>query len=74
VQTTADAQVTVTAHYKSKGAVKATVKATTADRTGRAIVPFDISAATHGFTVSIDVDAAAGGQNAACSTSFTPAA
>lgn len=70
VQTTADAQVTVTAHYKSKD----TVKATAADGTGHAVVPLDTSTAPYGVTVSVDVDAAVGGHNAACSTSFTPAA
>lgn len=70
VQTTAGVHVTVTAHLKSMDVVKATA----ADRTGRAIVPFHISAATHGFTVSVDLGAAVGGQHAACSTRFTPAA
>lgn len=69
-QTSAGAQVTVTAHYKSKD----TVHTTTASGTGQAGVPFDISTATYGFTVSVDVDASVGGQSAACSTSFTPAA
>lgn len=70
VQTAANAQVTVTAHYKSKDMVKAVA----ADGTGHAIVPFDISTATYGVAVSVDIDAAVGGQNAACATSFTPAA
>jgi hypothetical protein len=70
VQTTAGAHVIVTAHYKSKD----TVKATAADGNGHAIVPLDLSNATYGFTVSVDVDAAVGGQSAACSTSFTRAA
>jgi hypothetical protein len=70
VQTAAGAQVTVTAHYKSKD----TVKAAAADSTGHAIVPFDISTATYGFTVSVEVDASLGDQSASCSTSFTPAA
>jgi hypothetical protein len=70
VQTSAGAQVTVTAHYKSK----LTVHAATADGAGDADVPFDISTATYGFTVSVDVDASLGGQSTTCSTSFTPAA
>ena len=70
VQTAAGAQVTVTAHYKSKD----TVHTSTASGTGHAAVPFDISTATYGFTVLVDVDASVGDQSATCSTSFTPAA
>jgi hypothetical protein len=70
VQTAAGAQVTVTAHYKSKD----TVHIATADSSGHADVPFDISTATYGFTVQVDIGSSLGGQSAACSTSFTPAA
>ena len=70
VQTAAGAQVTVTAHYKTKD----TVHTATASGAGQAGVPFDISMATYGFTVSVDVHTSVGGQSAACSTSFTPAA
>jgi hypothetical protein len=70
VHTSAAAQVTVTAHYKSKD----TVHTATADGSGHADVPFDISTATYGFTVQVDVDVSAGGRSAACSASFTPAA
>ena len=70
VQTAAGAEVTVTAHYKSKD----TVHTATASPTGQAGIPFDIPTATDGFTVSVDVNAFVGGHNATCSTSFTPAA
>lgn len=70
VQTTARAEVTVTAHYKSRDVVQAAA----ADGTGHATVPFEISSVTYGFTVQVGVDAAVGGHSAACSTSFTPAA
>lgn len=70
VDTTADAHVTATARFKSMDVVKVAA----ADRTGHAIVRFDTTKATLGFAVSVEVDAAAGGQHAACSTSFTPTA
>jgi hypothetical protein len=70
VQTAADAQLTVTAHYKSKD----TVHAGTANGSGHADVPFDIATASYGFTVDVDVAVSAGGRTTTCSTSFTPAA
>jgi len=68
VQTGAGAHITVTAHYDSKDKVRNA----TASNTGQARVPIDVSMATYGFTVQVDVDASLGGQTAACSTSFTP--
>ena len=70
VQTAADAQLTVTAHYKSKD----TVHTGTADGSGHGDVPFDIATASYGFTVDVDVAVSAGGRTTACSTRFTPAA
>jgi hypothetical protein len=70
VQTTSGAQLTVTAHYKSKD----TVHAATADGSGHAGVPFDIATAGYGFTVDVDVAVSAGGRTTTCSTSFTPTA
>ena len=68
VQTAAAATVTATAHYKSTD----TSHSTTADGTGSASVPFDISRATLGYTVVVDVSVSLSGQTGACSTSFTP--
>jgi hypothetical protein len=62
----AGAAVDVTAHYKSKD----TEKTGKASSSGSANIPFDISTATIGFTV--DVDVSVDGGTASCSTSFTP--
>jgi hypothetical protein len=70
VTTGPGAQLTVTAHYKTKN----TVKTGTADASGHGSVAFDISTATYGYTVNVGVTAVAGGRTASCSTSFTPAA
>jgi len=70
VHTAAGAQITVTAHYKSKD----TVHDGAADVSGHADVPFDIATATYGFTVDVDVAVSAGARTMTCSTSFTPAA
>lgn len=68
VTTVAGAALTVTAHYKSTN----TTHSGTADSSGHASVPFNISRATVGFTVAVDVQASAGGLTSTCSTSFTP--
>ncbi|MCL6538054.1 MAG: hypothetical protein K6T28_05675 [Acidothermus sp.] len=68
VQTSPSAQVTATAHYKTKD----TVHTTTADASGRASVSFSIAGATVGYTVIVDVTAATSATSAHCTTSFTP--
>jgi hypothetical protein len=65
---TADADVTATAHYKSKD----TTHSGEAASSGTAEIPFDISTATAGFTVEVDVTVSAHGASRSCSTSFTP--
>lgn len=68
VRTSAGASVTATAHYKSKD----TTHSASADGSGRADLPFDISRATVGYPVVVDVTVSAHGTTAACQTSFTP--
>lgn len=68
VQTTAGAGVTATAHYKTSD----TTHTGTADSNGSADIPFDISRASSGYTVQVDVTVTLDSHNAACSTSFTP--
>lgn len=68
VRTAAGASVTTVAHYKTTDHQKTAV----ADGAGRATVSYDISGATPGYTVTVDVTASAGSRTANCSTSFTP--
>ena len=68
VTTAAGASLTVTAHYKSKD----TTHSATADGAGHASVPFDISRASIGYTVVVDVSVSANGHTGSCSTAFTP--
>ena len=68
VHTSAGAAVTTTAHYKSTD----TTHTGTADGSGVATIPYDISRATVGYTVVVDVTVSAGRAAASCSTSFTP--
>ena len=68
VHTAAGATVTTVAHYKTTSHQLTAV----ADASGVATVAYYISGATPGFTVEVDVSAAAGSQSAGCSTSFTP--
>jgi hypothetical protein len=67
-QTAAGASVTTVAHYKTTDHQKAAV----ASSAGQATIAYYISGATPGYTVVVDVTAAAGGRSAYCSTSFTP--
>jgi hypothetical protein len=60
--------VTATAHYKTTD----TTHQVTADSHGVADIPFRISRATPGYTVDVEVTAAAHGATRSCSTSFTP--
>lgn len=68
VRTAAGATVTTIAHYKTTSHQQTAV----ADASGLATIGYYISGATPGFTVVVDVSAAAGSQTASCSTSFTP--
>ena len=68
VHTAAGALVTTVAHYKTTDHQKTAV----ADGAGQAIVPYDISGATPGYTVTVDVTVSASSRTATCSTSFTP--
>jgi len=69
VQTAAGAAVTTVAHYKTTSHQKSA----TADTQGRATVPYDISDATKGYRVVVDVTVQRSGATSHCSTSFTPA-
>jgi hypothetical protein len=69
VHTTAGAGVTVTAHYKSKDTThEKSASGSTVD------VPFDISTATYGYPVTVDVTVSEHGASKECATSFTPEA
>jgi hypothetical protein len=68
VATSPNADVTATAHYKTTD----TTHDGTADTNGDATIPFNISSATIGFTVDVDVTVSLNSQTANCSTSFTP--
>ena len=68
VRTAAGASVTTVAHYKTTDHPKTAV----ADGAGHATVGYDVSGATPGYTVRVDVTASAGSRTAHCSTSFTP--
>ena len=69
VRTAAGAAVTTVANYKTTSHQKSA----TADTLGRATVPYDISDATRGYRVMVEVTVRASGAAAHCSTSFTPA-
>jgi hypothetical protein len=68
VRTAPSASVTVTAHYKSTD----TTHTSTANGSGYASIAFEISRATPGYTVEVDVSVRNGSGSASCSTSFTP--
>ena len=68
VSTAPGAGASATAHYKTTD----TTHAATADQSGYASIAFDISGATVGYTVQVDVTVSLSGQTATCSTSFTP--
>ena len=70
VTTQPGAQVSATAHYKTTSTTHGGV----ADGTGHAAVPFDISTATVGYTVGVDVSVTDDGGTGHCVTSFTPTA
>ena len=62
--------MSATAQYKTTN----TTHTTTADGTGHADLPFDISRATYGYTVAVDIHVTVRSGSASCSTSFTPSA
>lgn len=64
----AGAQVSATAHYKTTNTTNTGVSGSNAV----ADIPFRISRATKGYTVTVDVTVSLSGQSASCSTSFTP--
>ncbi|HEX5400861.1 MAG TPA: hypothetical protein VFX16_01020 [Pseudonocardiaceae bacterium] len=66
----AGASVTTTAHYKTTTHPESGV----AGSNGKADISYDISRATYGFTVDVDVEVTSHGASKSCSTSFTPAA
>jgi hypothetical protein len=68
VSTSPAAAASATAHYKTTN----TTHNGTADSSGDAAIPFNISDATIGFQVNVDVTVTLNGQSATCSTSFTP--
>jgi hypothetical protein len=68
VTTLAGAQVTAVAHYKTTNTPHSAV----ANAAGRAGLPFDISTASVGFAVHIDITVTLKGASGSCSTSFTP--
>lgn len=69
VRTSPEATVTAVAHYRTTSHQKSA----TADSEGRATIPYDISDATKGYRVVVDVTVSSGSAKATCSTSFTPA-
>lgn len=62
------AAVTATAHYKTTD----TTHTGTSDSTGNSSLPFNISGASSGYTVRVDVTVQSAGQTKTCATSFTP--
>lgn len=68
VQTAAGAQVQATANYRTTS----TTHSSAAGSDGSADIPFRISRATPGYTVTVDVQVSLGSASASCSTSFTP--
>jgi hypothetical protein len=63
----AGANVTTTAHYKTTSTTHSAVATD-----GNVDIPYDISRATHGYPVEVDVTVTAAGATQSCSTSFTP--
>jgi hypothetical protein len=62
------ATVTATAHYKTKDTTHSGIAASN----GVADIAFNISGATPGYTVTVDVTVTAQGASKYCSTAFTP--
>jgi hypothetical protein len=65
VRTTRSAKTSATVHYKTSKPVKSG----TASTTGVATIKFDISRATYGYRVVVDVTTSS---HQSCATSFTP--
>jgi putative cell wall-binding protein len=70
VSTSAGAGVTTVAHYRTTSRTHTGV----ADGSGVAAIPYDITNATIGFRVVVDVTVTLAGSQATCATSFTPIA
>jgi hypothetical protein len=68
VRTNHHAHVKTVAHYKTKN----TTHYRKASKHGKATVPYYISGATPGYTVSVTVSVTKNGLTGSCSTSFTP--
>lgn len=62
------AQVTIVVHYKSKD----TTYTGTTGSDGTFAIPFDMSRATIGYTVNVDITVTYGGVTQTTTTSFTP--
>ena len=62
------AKVRTVAHYKTTN----NAKATTADKYGKARRTYNISGATPGYRVRVDVTVRAYGRSRTCSTAYTP--
>ena len=70
VSTSAGAGVATVAHYRTTNTTHSAV----ADGSGVSAIPYNISAATVGFQVVVNVTVTLGGSQASCATSFTPTA
>jgi hypothetical protein len=68
VRTNHNAHVKTVAHYKTKN----TTHYRRANKHGKATVPYYISGATPGYTVTVSVSVKKNGLTGSCSTSFTP--
>lgn len=68
VHTNHHAHVKTVAHYKTKN----TTHYRRASKKGKATVPYYISGATPGYTVTVSVSVKKNGLTGSCSTSFTP--
>jgi hypothetical protein len=68
ISTAVSAAVSTIAHYKTTN----TTHTATADRLGRADVPYRISRATKGYRVVVTVTVRKGAAAGSCSTSFVP--
>jgi hypothetical protein len=68
VRTAAGAEIFTAAQYKTVNRAYFRI----ANSAGRATIGYDVSGATPGFTVKVDVTVVTGHQANSCSTSFTP--
>jgi hypothetical protein len=68
ITTKGGASITTAAHYKTS----TNTKTAKASASGQASVVYDISSATPGYKVVVDVFVKSGTSHSTCSTSFTP--